>query len=354
MSGSLLPRPRVAFVPSAPYARAVRWLEGQGHPRSAILRGTHIELPQLERPDGVLNLDQVEALVLNAVEAVANPTGGLAFGSGLVLPSHGIVGYAGLTAPNVDGALRVAEDFLELVTPLFVLESEEDASGKTVRFVPRYRMSDVVYAVHVKVVVGSLSVAIKHGVGQVPATIGVQVPADQSELFEWLSAFGLRVDRGGSVLAIRFPRVVLELPFVLADAQAHANARERCRTALAARAPHERTIREVRRLLREGGRPFQDLETISRRVGVSSRTLRRRLAAEGSSFRELLEQARLSLALRLLSRSDRDITSIAYELGYSNPANFSRAFGRRLGLTPSEYRSRHGAGRAPCRPPRGD
>jgi AraC-like DNA-binding protein len=81
-----------------------------------------------------------------------------------------------------------------------------------------------------------------------------------------------------------------------------------------------------------------NLEQISEIVGTAPRTLRRRLAEEGLSFRESLERARFRLAREYLGDPDLKIEAIAHHLGYSGSNNFVRAFRRMSGLTPGEFR----------------
>jgi AraC-like DNA-binding protein len=75
------------------------------------------------------------------------------------------------------------------------------------------------------------------------------------------------------------------------------------------------------------------------RVGVSARTLSRRLAAEGTTFLRLREEACRSLAVQLLERTHMPASEIANQLGYSNPSAFTRAFQRWTGLGPAEWRA---------------
>jgi AraC-like DNA-binding protein len=80
------------------------------------------------------------------------------------------------------------------------------------------------------------------------------------------------------------------------------------------------------------------LEEIARQLNMSSRTLRRRLAASGVSFEALVENVRKTRALSLLTHSDAAVEHIASETGYSDVRNFRRAFKRWTGVSPSEYR----------------
>lgn len=75
-------------------------------------------------------------------------------------------------------------------------------------------------------------------------------------------------------------------------------------------------------------------------VGLSPRTLQRRLGKCGTSYSELVLQTRYEAATDMLHDQDRKITDIAYDLGYRDPAHFSRAFSRIGGVSPQAFRKR--------------
>ena len=77
---------------------------------------------------------------------------------------------------------------------------------------------------------------------------------------------------------------------------------------------------------------------VARRMGMSRRTLQRRLADLGTSHQELLDRTRRELAERYLTGSDETMGSVARRLGFSEPSAFIRAFRRWTGMRPAEYR----------------
>lgn len=81
---------------------------------------------------------------------------------------------------------------------------------------------------------------------------------------------------------------------------------------------------------------------VARDMGMSERTLHRRLAEEGLSFQGILEKARRRLAEGLLVQSDHSIAEIAFLTGFSEQSSFTRAFKRWSELTPAAFRDRHG------------
>ncbi|MCG6942244.1 MAG: helix-turn-helix transcriptional regulator [Thiohalocapsa sp.] len=71
---------------------------------------------------------------------------------------------------------------------------------------------------------------------------------------------------------------------------------------------------------------------------MSERTLQRRLAQTGSTYSDIVQEARFSIASDLMADSDLNIADIAFAAGYENTPHFSRAFKRLTGMTPREYR----------------
>ncbi len=83
---------------------------------------------------------------------------------------------------------------------------------------------------------------------------------------------------------------------------------------------------------------YPDLPTVAREVGIPVRTLQRRLADAGLTYSDLVTEARFDRARELLGDRSRKIGEIASALGYSDPANFTRAFKKLAGMTPAQYR----------------
>ncbi|MGN4070994.1 helix-turn-helix transcriptional regulator [Burkholderia gladioli] len=84
---------------------------------------------------------------------------------------------------------------------------------------------------------------------------------------------------------------------------------------------------------------YPTAESVAERLHMSVRTFKRRLAEQNTGFRRLLDEAQRFDAVELLRRPDLSLERIAMELGYANPANFTRAFTRWTGVTPSAFRT---------------
>lgn len=95
-------------------------------------------------------------------------------------------------------------------------------------------------------------------------------------------------------------------------------------------------IRAVLKRTLPGRRP--DIAAVARELGTSERTLQRRITAEGTTFRDLLQDARRELARQLLREPETDIREVAYLLGFEDSNSFYRAFRSWEGRTPAQWR----------------
>ena len=91
-------------------------------------------------------------------------------------------------------------------------------------------------------------------------------------------------------------------------------------------------------IIEQLGSELLNQESIAEPLNISGRTLQRKLAEEGTSFKELLDDVRQELALRYLTASDMSISELTFMLGFVDQSSFSRAFKRWTGQTPSQYR----------------
>jgi AraC-like DNA-binding protein len=81
------------------------------------------------------------------------------------------------------------------------------------------------------------------------------------------------------------------------------------------------------------------MEEVARHFGMSARTMRRRLSAEGVEYRALVEGARAAIARALLRQPRSTIQEVAFAMGFATPEAFHRAFRRWYGTTPGRFRT---------------
>ena len=151
--------------------------------------------------------------------------------------------------------------------------------------------------------------------------------------------FGCRIRSSAACNTLVFDAVDLDRPFPGHNPEVLAMLDPGLAAALADLEQPNQTRSEVRALVTRalaGGRP--DAAEIARAMGLSKRTLQRRMAAEGTTFREVVEEARHDLAQELLSDLSVSISEVACLLGYNKVNSFYRAFRLRQGTTPGAWR----------------
>jgi AraC-like DNA-binding protein len=134
---------------------------------------------------------------------------------------------------------------------------------------------------------------------------------------------------------------LLSIPLKGADPIAHQAASEAAERFLATGLGNGSFSQSLRAFIRQrlSSKEF-GLENAARHLGVSRRTLQRKLRLESSSHRSLVEQARRDLARYLLLSTPATATEVAYALGFSDPSAFHHAFQKWHETPPREYRRR--------------
>jgi len=158
---------------------------------------------------------------------------------------------------------------------------------------------------------------------------------------EFRKFFGTDVEFGAGADEIVFPAPVASLPHAKRDNYLNDLLRRYADEALAGRPRHLGRFRSavedtLPQLLPHG--KFSTFK-VAQHLGMSTRTLARKLNAEGVSFSDILDQLRLALAQRYLSERELPISEISWLLGYSEVSSFTHAFKRWTGKTPRQFRS---------------
>lgn len=257
---------------------------------------------------------------------------------------RGLVG-----APNLGEALRRAGRFLAIVLPelaVSVRRSAESAELEIAESRPLSASADD----PARVFAFEWLLRLLHGlscwlVGRGLALDSVTFPYPRPlHADDYALIYTEHSEFGGGILLARFQANLLDLP-IRRDEAALAAFLDGApgRLTMLYRRDREMVLR-VRDLLRSALPRSLDQDEAAARLNVSARTLHRRLAEEGSSFRAIKDALRRDLALARLAKSEASVAQIAAELGYADPSAFYRAFVEWTGMAPAHYRRRLAAG----------
>jgi AraC-like DNA-binding protein len=287
-----------------------------------------------------IDLGRFSRLIAAAVDQTGDPAFGLHWGERTPFTNFGIVAAIAHWSPSPRTALAALTRFQGLLFRGQAVATFQ-ARGHTasLRFELSWLPRDVQRAWAEFVVVGTWEL-LKQLCGRHGATAVIMfdhaAPAHVHEYRRILGsniAFerswcGLELDT--SQLDLALPQfnerlseaVMFEANCALARLEVKSSCRARVHEQLAAAWPHVPTM-----------------DAMARRLGISGRTLRRRLEQEQTSFPALVADALRNRALQLLGDPQASVKQVAYALGFATPNAFYRAFKRWTGSTPSEVRS---------------
>jgi AraC-like DNA-binding protein len=158
---------------------------------------------------------------------------------------------------------------------------------------------------------------------------------------EYRAFFGIDIEFGANADEICFPQPVASLSVVGGDEYLNELLRRYAEEALVRKPLKRLTVRskveDILSKLLPHGKPAAT--EVARQLGMSPRTFSRKLSQEGTSFEEILDQLRATLAKRYLHDERLRISTIAWLLGYREIGSLTHAFKRWTGVTPREFRS---------------
>ncbi|ANZ38597.1 AraC family transcriptional regulator [Lentzea guizhouensis] len=171
---------------------------------------------------------------------------------------------------------------------------------------------------------------------RIPLTGATFAYPEPAHAGEYHLIFSCPLTFGAEHTTISFDPKFLRMPVVQDEAALKRFLRHSPAELLSRRDYGADTAGHVRRLLGSG---VGGLEAVAARLGVSAPTLRRKLAAEGTSFREVREQLLRDQAVASLVRGGESVEELALRLGFSEASAFHRAFKRWTGSSPGSYRA---------------
>jgi AraC-like DNA-binding protein len=177
------------------------------------------------------------------------------------------------------------------------------------------------------------------------STINMKMFLSRSEPEDFGSyrrAFGIPIHFGADQTALCFPRKVLDRPVISADLLLRHAIEERLNAVWHAGTLDPLTLlrRTIRVGLLDGG---VSAEQIARKLGMSRRSLHRRLAAFPLRFHDILDETRCGFAQQLLVNTRLSISDISGIVGFADPSILTRSFNRWTGHTPTKWRHLHQA-----------
>lgn len=304
-----------------------------------LLREAELDSDLLERPKSSVELPVLTRLMRTASQLVGDPGLGLYFGEKAPMQSLGMLGEVLTHAPTLRAAISELPNYLPLVFPTgrFRLLEEGDRAY-LIYEAPFCDAPSARFCTEL-----SLAFAARIGRQLVPSSrpLEARVRHGAPRYAErYAAAFGCPVRFEAQRSELVFARTLLDVPQPFVDEPLWRMLKRRADELLVQERARELLHERVKQVLRhEVDLGSVNPGNIARRLGVSPRSLRRRLGDEGHSLSALADEVRRELALSELANPEIPIKRIADRVGFSEVSAFHRAFKRWTGVTPARYRA---------------
>ena len=266
----------------------------------------------------------------------------LSLGPRLTIPSHGPLGFAVVTAPDMRASVDALLRFIGIRASFLWSAGAVEGDQFVIRFFETVDMGNQ-RSTLMELAALSAQSLLERPLGReiigASLAFAYRAPPYRQALEQ---AFHAEVSFEAKRHSLRFPAAWLDEPCALYDEAMHRYLLNRCEEELLTAAgglPAEIAVRQAL-LARPGALP--GLADIAASQHVSARTLIRRLKKGNTSYQAILDDVRKTLARDYLLNSAMSVTRISWRLGYQDPSNFSRAFRKWYGASPQQYRRRAG------------
>lgn len=314
----------------------------------ALFAQAGVALPVWRDPENRLSFRELESLLSLALRATRDDAFGLRFGERIHPTTFHALGLALLSSNTIRAFCQRLARYYSFITTNERIELHETDRGLDIRLIANEDVrKSPVFPVLMQ---GSFSTYVEwlramYRRDYAPCRMAFSFPEPRS-LKPYRAFFRAPLRFGAEVDAISIAHADLDVPLPAANAELarmHDEVVVKTLAKLDERDLVRRVHAKIIQLLPSGrcSKP-----TIAHSLNMSVRTLHNRLAAEGTSYQEILVDIRRELAEQYIEQRSLSVTEIAYTLGFSDCSNFSRAFQRWTGCSPTEFRQRLAAGSA--------
>lgn len=340
-----MPKTAVRARPSVANAYPLLLMEivaERGFEPADALAAVGLSPKALQRSGACISPTQYTLLTLHAAKITGDPGIGCELGLRMRHSTHGFVGYAAMTAGTLREAIMLSLRFARLRQRNIGMSFWVDAAAQqgVIELRELVPIGPVRHFFLEGMLVG-LARGMSNLVGMPQQAMELWFETPQPAHYARYRSRLPPVRFAQPRTQLRFPAAYLDQPTTQADPPASTQAAEQCERELAllgeADGDEDLAARVCAELARRIDAP-PSLHEVASRLCMSGRTLTRKLQGCGTRFQALADETRQRHAQQMLGRDELDLQSIAAALGFADPANFTRAFKRWTGCSPSLYR----------------
>lgn len=317
-------------------------LSNEGHPVSEILKNVNLPTKEVHSSKTRISLLQLMTACKNALRLSATPHLAYRIGSSIHISTYGMYGFAILCCPDFRTTMQFAMRYHTLAAPLATISFNEENGSAIWTIEPNLHASTdpALYRFITEMQIG-IHISLMRdvmGAAFTPDEVCLAYPAaGDSGLPE--DQIGCNVRFAKPANQIVFRSTWLEQEASLGNRTTYPSIVALCDDLLDDLALRVGIAGKVRALLLTDIASPPTSSATAGLLGMNDRSLRRRLRQQGLSYRDLLDELRTQIALKYLRTTKLSNDDIALALGFSDAANFRRAFHRWTNKVPSDVRA---------------
>lgn len=309
---------------------------------AAIFQKFGISLDLRDITQSTINLEVLHAIVME-VERVANiPAIGLQTGEDFDFDYLPHLKTYLMSAPTLREAYHATDHIRQLISPILILKLEETETDAILSLLPEVELSYEDERHYVEMVFSTIKTIFIKLLKKDCAPKSVKFRHNETRLLSvYKECFHCQIVFGAGENTMVFDQAFLDVPLPGGFPEIHKQAKQLIDQQLSESPLQKGIAKKITRILtKQKSLLNEPVEHVARQLHMSSRTLQRRLSAEGISLAELKDEVRFKMAVSALKSENVSIEKISEDLGFSDRHSFTRAFKRWTGVTPTTYRKK--------------
>jgi AraC-like DNA-binding protein len=315
-------------------------MRARGFAADEVLFGTRISVERLQDTSYLVDLDQCQAVVANMVRLTGDPSLGLSFGAALRIADLGIVGHALLTSTTIRQAATLWLEYSGTLLGMLVRFKIDDREegGWTLSLIETISggQSILKFCADELLMIGMQIGGILTGKPLRLSYLKLSYMALGQES-RYRELFGCDLEFGASTTEIGIAAPSLDHALRHNSDELSEVCLEHCSRVMQQISTGSPILSRLRSILLRNTGELPTIATCADALGMSERTLRRRLVEAGVTYQQLLDEYRCDLATEYFRSGQMKPKQVAYLLGYRSVGNFRRAFKSWTGKTVGDF-----------------
>ncbi len=321
----------------------LRFAIDKGVETKSVLKNTNLTESDFFDPQNEIMLAQELMMVRNLINLLPAPETAWEFGRYFYSRAHGVLGGMMEAAPTVGDVFACWIEYSILLHVYFRINLE--TAGNKIRLYAenQFNLPEDLFPVLLERDIIAGKTAVDH---RLPGTFQKYVTSISlahtpiTDLRQYQEEFFVNIKFNQSSNYVEVEKTILSTPLPGADPHKYELFRQQCQAEYSLKSQTHDLMTDSVKLyfqIEKGNATFPD---IAKKLNMSERSLRAKLAKEGNSFRKIKNRYIFQQSLNLLSDSKLNIDEISDTLGYSETCAFSRAFEKMTGMSPGRYRKK--------------